>query len=122
MNGLQFTLENIMESSLQGYQLKAVVVSARGYPHGFSTPFYALIDSGAYHTCISKSRMDKILDKVFDENGSRLQEVGKSNTILLRSYTLDQCICYSFGYKEHTVFDWTFDITSVHFDVESQVE
>ena len=81
MSDLQFTLQNIMESPMQGYQLKAVAVSAKGYSSGFSTPFYALIDSGAYHTCISKSRMDKILDKVFDENGNRLQEVGKSNTM-----------------------------------------
>ena len=81
MSDVQFTLENIMKSPLQGYQLKALAVSAKGYPHGISIPFDALIDSGAFHTCISKSIMDNILDNVFDENGNRLQESGKSNTL-----------------------------------------
>ncbi|MCL1882364.1 MAG: retroviral-like aspartic protease family protein [Defluviitaleaceae bacterium] len=81
MNDLQFTLDNIKDSPLQGFQLKAVAVSAKGYSQGFCTPFEALIDSGAFHTCISKTIMDKILDKVFDENGNRLQEVGKSNAM-----------------------------------------
>ena len=81
MSGLQFTLKNIMKSPLQGFQLTAVAVSANGYSHGFSESFDALIDSGAYHTCISKSQMDKILNNVFDKNGDRLQEVGKSNAM-----------------------------------------
>ena len=81
MKGVQFTLKNIMKSPLQGYQLSAVAVSAKGYSHGFSESFDALVDSGAYHTCISKSQMDKILATVFDESGNRLQEVGKSNAM-----------------------------------------
>jgi len=51
MSNVQFTLENIMKSPLQGYQLKAVAVSAKGFSHGLSLPFDALIDPGAYHTC-----------------------------------------------------------------------
>lgn len=81
MKGLQFTLNNIMKSPLQGYQLAAVAVSARGYSDGFSESFYALIDTGAYHTCISKSLMDKILTKVLDEAGNPLQEVGEANAV-----------------------------------------
>ena len=81
MKDMQFTLNNIMKSSLQGYQLKAVAVSAKGFSHGFSESFHALIDPGAYHTCISKSIMYKILKEVFDKNGNRLQEVGAANAL-----------------------------------------
>jgi len=31
MRGMQFTLDNIMKSPLQGYQLKAVAVSTKGF-------------------------------------------------------------------------------------------
>ena len=81
MSDVQFTLDNIKTSPLQGYQLKAVVVSAGGYSQGFSESFDALIDSGAYHTCISKALMDKILKEVVDENGSHLKEFGKATTM-----------------------------------------
>ena len=81
MSNIIFTLDNIKTSPLQGYQLKAVAVSAGGYSQGFSESFDALIDSGAYHTCISKNLMDKILQELVDENGNRLQEAGKAATI-----------------------------------------
>ena len=81
MSDAQFTIENIKKSSLQGYQLKAVAASAKGFSHGFSLPFDALIDPGAYHTCISKTIMDGILDEVFDMHGNQLQQAGKSNTL-----------------------------------------
>ena len=81
MSDVQFTLENVMKSPLKGYQLTAVAVSAKGYSCGFSESFFALIDSGAYHTCISKPLMNKILDKVLDENGNRLQEAGKADAL-----------------------------------------
>jgi len=79
MNDICFTLQNIKPSPLQGYQLKTVAVSAQGYGSGFSQPFDALIDPGAFHTCISKAIMEDILDEVVDENGNPLQEVGKVN-------------------------------------------
>jgi len=78
MSDVKFTLKNIMKSPLQGYQLKAVAVSANGYTHGFSDSFAALIDSGAFHTCISKTIMEDILAQVVDENGNRLQEAGEA--------------------------------------------
>jgi len=81
MSDVQFILENIKDTALHGYQLKAVAVSAKGYTHGFSMPFDALVDPGAFHTCVSKSLMEKILDKVVDKNGNRLQEVGKANAL-----------------------------------------
>jgi len=81
MSDVTFTLDNTMKTSLQGYQLKAVAVSANGYSCGYSDSFDALIDPGAFHTCISKSLMDKILKRVFDENDNPLQEVGKSNAL-----------------------------------------
>ena len=49
--------------------------------HGFSASFEALIDSGAFHTCISTAIMKDILETVFDEKGNRLLEVGKSNAM-----------------------------------------
>jgi len=74
-----FTLENVMKSPLLGYQLKAVAVSANGFLHGYSESFHAMLDSGALHTCISKSIMEDILKVVFDENGNPLQEVGRAS-------------------------------------------
>jgi len=81
MNKLQFTLDNIKTSPMQGYQLKAVAVSAKGFDYGFSQPFDALIDPGAFHTCISKTIMEDILEEVFDENGNKLTQAGKSNAM-----------------------------------------
>lgn len=81
MSDVVFTLKNVSKTPLRGYQLKAVAVSSKGYSQGFSNPFDALIDPGAFHTCISKSLMDKILKRVFDENGERLKEVGKANAL-----------------------------------------
>ena len=81
MSDVTFTLNNIMKTSLQGYQLKAVAVSAGGYSCGYSDSFDALIDPGAFHTCISKQLMDKIIQKVFTVNGNQLQEVGNANTL-----------------------------------------
>ena len=81
MSDLQFTLDNVKNSPLQGFQLKAVAVSKKGYSQGFCTSFEALIDSGAFHTCISRAIMDDILETIFDENGDKLQEVGKSNAM-----------------------------------------
>ena len=81
MSDVIFTLENISETPLRGYQLNAVAVSAGGYSHGYSDSFEALIDPGAFHTCVSKSLMDKILKKIVCKNGNRLQEVGKANAL-----------------------------------------
>ena len=81
MSDVTFTLDNIMKTPLQGYQLKAVAVSAGGYSYGYSDSFHALIDPGAFHTCISKSLMDKIMQRVFSINGKPLQEIGKANAL-----------------------------------------
>jgi len=81
MSDYEFTLKNIRKSPLEGYQQKAVVVSANGYSQGFSVPFDAMIDTGAFHTCISKTLMDKILKKVVDSSGNRLEEVGRANAM-----------------------------------------
>jgi len=69
MSDYGFTLENIRKNPMEGYQQKAIVVSANGYSQGFSDSFDALIDTGAFHTCISKTLMDKILEKVVDISG-----------------------------------------------------
>ena len=81
MSDCVFTLPNIRSSPLKGYQLKAVAVSAEGYAYGYSDSFDALIDTGAYHTCVSKTLMDKILKKVVDKHGNKLKEAGKSNAM-----------------------------------------
>jgi hypothetical protein len=81
MSDVSFTLKNIKPSPMHGYQLKAVAISARGYKNGFSQPFDALIDPGAFHTCISKAIMEDILDEVVDENGNALREAGKANAL-----------------------------------------
>lgn len=77
MSDIIFTLDNIRKTPMEGYQQKAIVVSANGYSYGFSDSFDVLIDPGAYHTCISESIMSKILSKVVDKNGNMLMEVGK---------------------------------------------
>ena len=79
MSGCIFTLQNIKKSPLEGYQQKIVVVSANGYTQGYSGAFDALIDPGAFHTCISKALMDEILETVVDKRGNRLKEAGKAH-------------------------------------------
>lgn len=70
-----FTLYNVMDAPIKGFQVNAVAVSAGGYGCGFSELFLALIDSGAYHTSISSDRMRKIKETVCDANGHSLAPV-----------------------------------------------
>ena len=81
MSDVKFTLNNIRKTPFKGYQLKAVAVSSSGYSCGYSDSFDALIDPGAFHTCLSKSLMDEILDRIVGSDGNRLKVVGNANAL-----------------------------------------
>jgi len=59
--------------------LKSIVTSANGYAEGISKPFNALVDSGAFHTCVSDKIMDDIIKNVRDENHEQLEPVSHGN-------------------------------------------
>jgi hypothetical protein len=92
MSDTFFELKNIKENAMNGYQLYAMAVSANGYQNGFSDRFEAIIDSGAFHTCISKTIMNTILERVFDKDGNKLAEVGMTKAAGVYGQTNDEPI------------------------------